>query len=155
VAAHHFRGGPIRDAEPHGDRLGLAVGADDPYATGRGAAAALAPGEFVVLRLLLCRQDLPDARAHSFAYPLRLRLALLLGKPRALTSLSVCLGGWIRFPLVVRRPGGAPPGAALASAGRRPDRRPGPRHRHLALHHGWPAPRRRLRPEGGTVVRHC
>src|SRR5437016_1818416 len=40
IAAHDLRGRAVRDAEPHGHRLGLAVGADDPHATGRRAATA-------------------------------------------------------------------------------------------------------------------
>src|SRR5262249_55755904 len=83
VAAHDFRRRAVRDAEPHGDPLGPAVGADDPHATSRCAAATLAAGKFVVLRLLLRREDLPDARPHRFSRALDLRLALLLGKPRA------------------------------------------------------------------------
>src|SRR5207244_4915026 len=52
IAAHDFRGRAVRDAEPHGHRLGLAVGADEPHATGRRAAAALTAGAIRLLRLM-------------------------------------------------------------------------------------------------------
>src|SRR5437867_9643179 len=84
ITAHDFRGRAVRDAEPHGHRLGLAVGADAPRATGRRAAtAALTAREFVVPRLLLRREDLADARPHRVAQPLGLSLALLLGQAGA------------------------------------------------------------------------
>src|SRR5215470_1719270 len=83
VAAHDFRGRAVRDTEPHGYRLGLAIGANDPHATGCCATATFAAGDFVVLRLLLRRENLTDARAHRLAHALRLGLALLLGKAGA------------------------------------------------------------------------
>src|SRR6266705_2550575 len=83
ITAHDFRGRAVGDAEPHGHRLGLAIGADDPHAAGRRAAAALTAREFLVLRLLRRREDLADARAHRFAQPLGLGLALLLGQAGA------------------------------------------------------------------------
>src|SRR5215467_6959848 len=61
VAAHDFRGRAVGDAEPYGDGLGLAIRANDPHAPSRCAAATLTAGEFVVLRLLLRREDLLDA----------------------------------------------------------------------------------------------
>src|SRR5438128_6590123 len=83
IAAHDFGRRTVRDAEPHGHRLGLAIGADDPHPAGRSAAAALTAGELVVLRLLLRREDLANARPHRFPRALNLGLALLLGKPGA------------------------------------------------------------------------
>src|SRR5712691_10771836 len=83
LAAHHFRRRAVRDAKPHRDGLRLAIGAEDPQAARRGAAATLAARELVVLRLLLRREDLANARPHPFADALSLALALLLREPGA------------------------------------------------------------------------
>src|SRR5262249_10038080 len=84
IAAHDCRGRARGDADPDGPRFGLAVGAHDPHATGRRAAtAALTAGEFVVLRLLLRREDLADACPHRVAHALGPGLAFLLGEAGA------------------------------------------------------------------------
>src|SRR5437667_9534020 len=83
LAAHHFGRRTVRDAEPHRDGLGLAVGTDDPEPARRRAAPTFASGKLVVLRLLLRREDLANAHAHSLADALAFALALLLREPGA------------------------------------------------------------------------
>src|SRR5437667_12885417 len=82
LAAHHFGRRTVRDAEPHRDGLELAVGTDDPEPARR-RAPSFAAGKLVVLRLLLRREGLANARAHSLADALAFALALLLREPGA------------------------------------------------------------------------